>query len=82
MTQRDYILRHLKDGLSISSAECFSEYGFVDLQSVIRDLRKLGYDIQDNWVHKHNRYGDPVKFKRYFLQMDDRPLNLFETLRA
>ena len=66
MTQKNIILTHLLHNKSITSYESFDKYGILDLQSVIRLLRK-DYIIADEWIHTTNRYGFKVKFKQYFL---------------
>ena len=41
-------------------------FGIVDLQSVIRNIRKTT-DVQDKWVKGTNQYGEPTRYKQYFL---------------
>lgn len=66
MTQKDYILKYLRDFGSITSYECVLELGIIDLQKNIQLLRKE-YNITDEWITKKNRYGKKIKFKRYLL---------------
>lgn len=67
MTQKERILRHLRDFGSITSLEAIHEYGILRLGSRIYDLRKAGFNIQGETVTGKNRYGEPVHFKRYRL---------------
>lgn len=66
MSLRFQILKHLQEYKSITTYEAFTEYGATRLSAIIFDLRKK-YKIGDEWVIKVNRWGDEVRFKRYFL---------------
>lgn len=66
ITQKDIILNHLQEYRTITSYESFDRYGILDLQKIINILRKA-YTIKDEWVHSVNRYGNKVKYKRYYL---------------
>ena len=65
-SQDNIILAHLKKGKTISTMEAFKLFGIVDLQSVIRNIRKTT-DVQDKWVKGINQYGEPTRYKQYFL---------------
>ncbi len=65
-SQDNIILAHLQKGKTISTMEAFKLFGIVDLQSVIRNIRKTT-DVQDKWVKGINQYGEPTRYKQYFL---------------
>lgn len=65
-SQDNIILEHLQKGKTISTMEAFKLFGIVDLQSVIRNIRKTT-DVQDKWVKGINQYGEPTRYKQYFL---------------
>lgn len=65
-SQDNIVLEYLKKGKTISTAEAFKLFGIVDLQSVIRNIRKT-VDVQDKWVKATNQYGEPTRYKQYFL---------------
>ena len=65
-SQDNIVLEHLKKGKTISTAEAFKLFGIVDLQSVIRNIRKT-VDVQDKWVKGTNQDGEPTRYKQYFL---------------
>ena len=65
-SQDNIVLEHLKKGKTISTMEAFKLFGIVDLQSVIRNIRKTT-DVQDKWVKGKNQYGEPTRYKQYFL---------------
>lgn len=65
-SQDNIILEYLQKGKTISTMEAFKLFGIVDLQSVIRNIRKTT-DVQDKWVKGINQYGEPTRYKQYFL---------------
>lgn len=66
ITQKEIILNHLKENRTITSYESFDLYGILDLQKIINVLKK-SHKIESEWVHTKNRYGNKVKFKKYYL---------------
>lgn len=63
------VLKHLqtrKNG--ITSWRAHELYGILDLPKRISDLRKDGYAIRGEVVHKKNRYGRKIKFNKYTLE--------------
>lgn len=66
ISQESIILDYLKKGKTISTMEAFKLFGIVDLQSVIRTIRKTT-DVQDKWIKGTNQYGKPTRYKQYFL---------------
>lgn len=67
MSQREMILAHLQMHGGISAAEAMNRYGVGRLAARIADLRKAGYPVADVWVTGKNRYGKPVRYKKYVL---------------
>lgn len=65
MTQKEMVLRHMKEMGSISSFEAFAEYGITRLAARIHDLREDGYNIKSSVHDARNRYGKKVRFERY-----------------
>lgn len=69
LTQRDRILRHLKDFGSITSWQSFTEYGITRLSAIIYNLKHIdGYDFVEEWQTRTNRYGEKTSFKKYILK--------------
>ena len=63
MTQKDRILRHLKDYGHITSWESFSE------SAIIYNLKHIdGYSFDEEWQTRINRYGEKTSFKKYILK--------------
>jgi hypothetical protein len=68
ITQKDRILKHLQEYGSITTWDSFSLYGDTRLSDKIYRLKKEGYDFNEEWETKMNRFGNPVTFKRYILK--------------
>lgn len=58
MTQKERILRHLRDCGSISQLEALKEYGIMRLSSRVSELRAEGYPIRREMVTVKNRYNE------------------------
>lgn len=65
--QTDRILRYIKEFGSITAAQAFNDLGVSQLATRIFELNKSGYEIQSRFVTGKNRYGEPVKYKEYYL---------------
>ncbi len=65
-TQCQMIIQYMEEEGSITTLDAFRELGVVRLGSRISELRADGMEIQDEWTHRLNRWGHPVKFKKYF----------------
>lgn len=68
MTQKDIIIRHLKDYGEITSLTAFTEYGIMRLASRVSDLKKLGFPIVAEMGTAKNRYNETVHFAVYRLK--------------
>jgi len=68
-TQRNEVLRHLKENGSITSWEAIKEYGATRLSAIIYDLRHY-YDlnIRSERVQFTNRYGNKSHYAMYILE--------------
>tara|TARA_R100001594_G_scaffold28294_1_gene53517 strand:- start:9041 stop:9280 length:240 start_codon:yes stop_codon:yes gene_type:complete len=71
MTQKETLLKYLKENESITSLECVTKLFIIDLQGVVRNLKEDGYTILDKWENRANLYGQKKRFKRYFLIESD-----------
>lgn len=69
-TQRNEVLKHLKEHGSITSMEAFELYGATRLSAIIFDFRKMGYDIVTHDMHTVNRYGQGTNYAKYVLRRD------------
>jgi hypothetical protein len=64
---RDRVLKYMEDFGYITTFEAFMELGCSRLSEYIRQLR-LVMDIEDEWVHTTNRYGERIKYKKYWIK--------------
>lgn len=67
VTMKDRILKYIHDFGSITTREALLDLGCCDLQNYIRLLRR-DYYVNDEWVHSNNRWGEKVKYKRYWIE--------------
>lgn len=67
MNQCEKVLKYIKDYGSITSSEAVKELGVYRLASRINELRDRGEDIKDEWLTSKNRYGENIRYKRYFI---------------
>lgn len=67
MSQKEQVLKYLKTNKTITTLECMQELDIVDLQKTIQLLRKE-YTITDEWIHKTNKFGKKIKYKKYKLE--------------
>jgi len=79
MKQKEQLLKYFKETENnITTLECVQKLYILDLQSVIRDLKKEGYNIMDFWINHTNIFGKATSFKRYYLIQDDVDIANFE----
>ena len=64
---RKRVLNYIKEFGSITTYNAFIDLGCTRLSEYIRQLRKE-YDIADEWISTTNRYGESVKYKRYWIE--------------
>lgn len=67
LTQKQRIIRHLKDKKSITALQAMKEYGIMRLTSRICELKDEGYNIKSEFVSSKNRYNEPVSYSKYTL---------------
>ena len=67
MTQNERILDYIRENGSISALEAAMDIGCLQLSARICELQKLGFVFTKTTVKSKNRYGDPVRYKRYSL---------------
>ena len=67
LSQKQKVLRHLKQIGSITSLEAFNDYAIMRLTSRICELKDEGYDIKSELVSSQNRFKEKVSFSKYTL---------------
>ena len=68
MNQRELIIKYLHDFGSISDYEAVVDLGILQFGARLKELREQGYIFSSEWVAKKNRYGKPIRFKKYKLE--------------
>ena len=70
MNQCEMILKFLEENGSITTFESYTELGITRLPSRIWDLKQMGYEFEEEWISKKNRYGKTISFKKYTLKKE------------
>ncbi len=65
------IERHLREFGSITTWESYAENGITRLSARIADLKLLGYEFDEEWLTRKNRYGKTISFKKYILKKEN-----------
>lgn len=66
MTQHDRIRKYLQDFGSITPMQAFADLGITKLATRVGELIAQGEQICKEMVTGTNRYGEPVRYMRYF----------------
>lgn len=64
---KNRVLQYMKDFGSITTFEAFTELGCTRLSEYIRQIREE-LIVEDEWLHTTNRYGESVKYKKYWIK--------------
>lgn len=65
--QADRVIDYIRRNGSIDRKRAMNEIGVANLTARISALRHAGIPVRDRWQTGENRYGEPVKWKEYFL---------------
>ena len=65
MTQREAIIKYLKDFGSITPMEAIYDLGITKLATRISEMRADGMEFKIETVKSKNRYGKTVHFAKY-----------------
>jgi hypothetical protein len=68
MSQKEMVLRHLKEGRPIDPMEALREYGCYRLGAIIFLLRGEGYNISTRLVCHKNKYGHTTHYAIYKME--------------
>lgn len=70
-SQKERILKYIKDFGSVSSYEAYRDLGITQLGARIWELKKDGIEIRTRWKSSLNRYGEKVLYKEYYLEGEE-----------
>lgn len=66
------VYKYLQTHKFLTVNDCKEVLGTTELRKIVSDLRvnllSEGYTIDSVWTESYNRYGDKVRYKRYFLK--------------
>ena len=68
MTPCGPILDYLMQGHTITQAEAITLFGCYRLGARIYDIKGQGFDIRREMEQGTNRFGEPVRYARYWLK--------------
>lgn len=65
MTQAERIARYIQEYGSITPMEAFADLGITKLATRISEMKREGYEFDQEIVKGMNRYGENIHFMRY-----------------
>ena len=68
MNKTKAVLQWLQTGAGISSMEAIKQFGATRLSAIIFNLRKRSYNIETVMVDGRDRFGNQMRFARYYLR--------------
>lgn len=82
ITHEQILLDHFAKHKTITSKEAFDLYGMTRLSAVVFNLREQGYEIGMVWEQGVNRYGNSIKWGKFFLQKAPKKQTLMDKILA
>lgn len=70
-TQNIRLLKYMKKNGSLTQAEAAEKLGIWRLGARIYDLKRMGYPVKSEMVRDYNRYGTPIRYARYSLEVEE-----------
>ena len=70
-TQKGKILRYCEEHGSITVRDAFETLNINSPTKRISELKRAGYDVQSIMEERVNSDGEAVKFKRYFIGVNE-----------
>ena len=67
LSQKEKVLRHLKEVGPITPLDALIDYAIMRLTSRICELKDEGYDIKSELVSSRNKFNEKVSFSKYTL---------------
>lgn len=62
------VLAYMIDFGSITVRQAVDDLGTTELRSRISEIRRAGYAVSSDYEDGKNRFGEPVRYKRYRLE--------------
>lgn len=70
VNQCNKVLHYIETEGSITPLDAIREFGCHRLAARISDLKRAGYPIIRAMETKRNRYGEPIRYARYRMEVD------------
>lgn len=70
MSQKDRVLRYLKQGKVLTRLNAWDELGVIETPARIHELRCDGHAIQTTRKQVLNRYGETVNIAEWYMQRE------------
>ncbi|QDP51719.1 MAG: hypothetical protein Unbinned92contig1003_32 [Prokaryotic dsDNA virus sp.] len=67
LTQKQKVLRHLREIGSITPIDALRDYSIMRLTSRVCELKDEGHNIKSELVSGKNKYGESVRYSKYTL---------------
>ena len=67
MNQHILILDFIRKYGTLTPYQAFECLGITKLATRISELRAKNVEIKDVWVEDYNRYGQKVRYKKYYI---------------
>lgn len=64
---RERIINYMQEFGSITTFNAFIDLGCTRLSEYIRQIKET-HKVNDEWITTINRYGEKIKYKRYWLE--------------
>jgi len=71
-TQMNRVISYIEENGYITRVQAMNDIGVANLTAVISDLRVAGAPIVTQIVEAKNRYGEDIRYARYYLSGDAR----------
>tara|TARA_R100001198_G_C5178201_1_gene176002 strand:+ start:387 stop:602 length:216 start_codon:yes stop_codon:yes gene_type:complete len=68
LTQKQKVLRHLKEIGAITPVQAFFDYSVMRLAAIVFNLKDEGYNIKTTILKSENKFGEPVRYAQYKLE--------------
>ena len=65
MTQAERIADYISTYGSITPMEAFADLGITKLATRVSEMKRAGYEFEQEMVESKNRYGQNVRYMRY-----------------
>ena len=67
LTQKQKVLKHLREIGSITPIDALRDYSIMRLTSRVCELKDEGHNIKSELVSGKNKYGESVRYSKYTL---------------